>query len=40
MPISGTPKPYAFCPFSRRSHAPISIVPKAAYDLVLEAYRG
>jgi len=40
MPTSSVLKPHVFCPFSRRMHTQLGIVPKAAYDLVLEPYGG
>lgn len=40
MPTSSIRKPHVFCPFSRRSHTQLGIVHKAAYDIVLEPYRG
>jgi hypothetical protein len=40
MPTSRVPKPQGVCPFSRRSHTQLGIVHMAAYDLVLEPYKG
>lgn len=40
MPTLGAPKSHVCRPSSRLSHPQIRIVRKAAYDLVLEPYKG